>query len=59
MTKTQIKELLTRELTVKQALEIAFQAGESFVIASHDDFMQIHCDIETVVNVLLSRIRKD
>lgn len=59
MTEKQIKELLTRELTVKQALEMAFQAGEAYAIADYKDFVQIHCGVETVVNVLLSRIRKD
>ena len=54
MTKEQLKHKQPIELRV--ALRLAFDAGCSYGIASHKDFVQIHEPCERVVDALARRV---
>ena len=55
MTKEQLE--VDRPLDTISALHLAFDAGCSFGIASHKDFVQIHEPRKPVCDSLLARIR--
>jgi len=55
MTKTQLRN--KKQLTILNALKMSFNAGCSYGIASHKDFVQIHEPIEPVCNAIIKRIK--
>jgi len=54
MTKEQLKHTQTLDLRV--ALRMAFNAGCSYGIASHKDFVQIHEPCDRVVDALARQV---
>lgn len=57
MTKEQIQNN-TKKLSLRNALHLAFVAGESRAIASHVDFVQIHEPSWIVCDALAKRVKK-
>jgi len=57
MTKDELRR--TTPLDIKAALTIAFHAGESYGMASHKDFVQLHEPVSTVVDSLMRRLNKE
>ena len=55
MTKEQLKH--TRPIDLRVALRLAFDAGCSYGIASHKDFVQIHEPCNSVVDALAPRVK--
>jgi hypothetical protein len=54
MTKEQLKH--KRPIELRVALRLAFDAGCSYGIASHKDFVQIHEPCNRVVDALVRRV---
>jgi len=54
MTKDQLKH--TRTIDLQVALRMAFDAGCSYGIASHKEFVQIHEPCDSVVAALARRV---
>ena len=54
MTKEQLNH--TRPIDIRAALRLAFDAGCSYGIASHKDFVQIHEPCDRVVDALAPRV---
>jgi hypothetical protein len=57
MTKAELHNL--PRVALWQALRLAFDAGCSYGIASHKDFVQTHEDCETVCSTLHKRVLLD
>jgi len=55
MTKVELKD--TSPIELRAALQLAFDAGCAYAIASHKDFVQIHEPCRRVVETLAFRVR--